>query len=830
MSELHKRLVCLCGKQKSNLNDTNSKRHISACKIVVERHQHQEKKKKAHNVDRTSNTNFISVHIAEAEGIANLELPSLEVYEYADVIQEVLKGDVAVLEVPVSIDYASNNNVMNETNISSEDHTTYFRQDCMTPFNLFNNVNTTNETVNDYGHISNDPVSFCRSRPFSHEVIEYLIKKGPFQPGLQNVNCEFPKDNSGRSCHALWYWKDVPGCAPVKRQSLSYSIIENKIFCHPSISSIVNHECTDAHIKATSKLKLKSISLPLIPAIQEQKKKKEEVASNKEVVKDLIDITIILASNGLAFRGHREGWKSRNRGNFLSLVDLFSKRSPCMAAYTSKLQNSSKKSHVSFISKLRQNQLIDSVAESILTVIQTDVKYARFFSISIDSTFDASRKEQVAFVIRYHLIAVKESSNTSGSELFTLFQLVCSERNLDWKNYLIGQSYDGAPNNGGQFEGLRSHVLKVNSSALYVWCHAHRLNLVLSCAVGCCKDAMDVFGNLESVFTFLTAGKCKVECYERQYKQLYPKQQMRWLKRAATTRWMSFSVALVTVLDTFEAVVAALDEIQSKEGPNDKKIRHLAGCLNDYLLSERFLLIAHLNQILQKSDLDLLAAANCIEETRESIRKLRCDTVFMDIIEEMEYFESSSSFCFTKLKKFCIRRKKLMPDIIDQSFETYFSKESLEVYKDLSLFSRKRLKEIYNSFINQHELIKEYLHFSKVYFNIESTSNLPKTFHENHLESIDSQDNCDSEDLENIEDENSKEKNNLSSITTVKGKKVYRSFLKYRPTKIDSGKIFVFSEKEDLCWLKFEHIKGIVKHPQLQRRGDMKFMVDYYEL
>lgn len=41
---------------------------------------------------------------------------------------------------------------------------------------LFNNEKTTNETVNDYGHISNDPVSFCRSRPFSHEIIEYLIK------------------------------------------------------------------------------------------------------------------------------------------------------------------------------------------------------------------------------------------------------------------------------------------------------------------------------------------------------------------------------------------------------------------------------------------------------------------------------------------------------------------------------------------------------------------------------------------------------------------------------------------------------------------------------
>lgn len=101
-----------------------------------------------------------------------------------------------------------------------------------------------------------------------------------------------------------------------------------------------------------------------------------------------------------------------------------------------------------------------------MTVVQTDVKYAKFFSISIDSTFDASRKKQVAFVIRYvhnktsiiswRLIAVKESSNTSGRNLFSLFQLVCSERNLDWKNDLIGQSYDGAPNIRGQFEGYKA--------------------------------------------------------------------------------------------------------------------------------------------------------------------------------------------------------------------------------------------------------------------------------------------------------------------------------------------------------------------------------------
>jgi len=41
----------------------------------------------------------------------------------------------------------------------------------------------------------------------------------------------------------------------------------------------------------------------------------------------------------------------------------------------------------------------------------------------------------------------------------------------------------------------------------------------------------------------------------------------------------------------------------------------------------------------------------------------------------------------------------------------------------------------------------------------------------------------------------------IGNVLMVKGKKVFGSFLKYRPTKIDSGKIFVFPEKEDMCWL-----------------------------
>lgn len=44
---------------------------------------------------------------------------------------------------------------------------------------------------------------------------------------------------------------------------------------------------------------------------------------------------------------------------------------------------------------------------------------------------------------------------------------------------ITGQSYDGAWSMRGQYSGLRALVQKENPKALYVWCHAHVLNLVI---------------------------------------------------------------------------------------------------------------------------------------------------------------------------------------------------------------------------------------------------------------------------------------------------------------------------------------------------------------
>jgi len=67
----------------------------------------------------------------------------------------------------------------------------------------------------------------------------------------------------------------------------------------------------------------------------------------------------------------------------------------------------------------------------------------------------------------------------------------------------------------------------------------------------------------------------------------------------------------------------------------------------------------------------------------------------------------------------------------------------------------------------------------------------------------------------------------IGNIMSVKEEKVYATFLKYCPTKVDSGKIFMYPEPVDLCWLEKKYILGVVKPPIVLRRGQLKFNVDF---
>lgn len=201
---------------------------------------------------------------------------------------------------------------------------------------------------------------------------------------------------------------------------------------------LTSHETSNLHIAASINATIHDHCAPLLPALEE--KKKIEVQTKRVVVKQLIDISLFLAKHGLAFRSHKEKWTDSVRGNFKDMFILLAEYSPVLSSYITCLKEKGK-SVTSLISWQRQNQLIDAISNSIFNSISQKVETACVFSISIDTTFDISRQEQVSFIVRFvdesngmiyeRLLAMCSTASTKSETLFNIILDVFNKSNLN---------------------------------------------------------------------------------------------------------------------------------------------------------------------------------------------------------------------------------------------------------------------------------------------------------------------------------------------------------------------------------------------------------------
>lgn len=655
-------------------------------------------------------------------------------------------------------------------------------------------------------------------------------------------NKKFPIDAQGRSFHENWYWKKLTNGDVSRRKWLSYSKKQNKAYCLYCVlfgrnvqtnwvkegfnfwkngpTKILIHETSEDHIMASIKAAYKEASFPLLPSLKENAV--SNILINRELIRHLIDLTLFLGRHCLSFRGHKEGWQEEVCGNFKDLAKLIAKYSPALSSYITQLQIKGRKIP-NFLSWQRQNQLIQAISTNIRFTIQKELLSPVFFSVSLDTTYDISRKEQLSIVLRYinkkngivceRLVAVRDTVLTTGQHLFTMFVDICKEMNLDWKQNLVGQSYDGAASMRGAYNGLQSIVKTHNPSATYVWCWAHRISLVVVDAVSSCVEARDLFGNLETLYDYIGSSKKRGGLYSDYQKMRYPGKSLRRLKRVSTTRWSSHASALQTVFDTYDALIDLLYYLQA-DSSSDRVCSVKAKSLLDYLLSERFILtgltfrkifdlVNPLSKFLQGKNVDLLNAVSYVQFVLKKMQELRNETQFKIIVNEKNIFLDSRSndFYFLPLTDIRTRRIKKMPgemasddqpiispldnfkiktyytviDIVCTQVAERFNDRSTPLFRDISLFQQKRLKEVadpnnlrlpidafnafeqvYGKFVSAVNLRREYLQFANTYFEFEKLVKLPEKLHQldnNFTDVLNSDDN----DNQNTDEDSSEE-------------------------------------------------------------------------
>ena len=200
-----------------------------------------------------------------------------------------------------------------------------------------------------------------------------------------------------------------------------------------AVEKFAKHEKSHCHIDATVDFHNFCFHIPVNEQLSNEAAKtetarKQKVRKNREVMKRLIDITLCLAQQGMAFRGHREVDEpsffaeeevldETCTGNFRSVVNLLAKYDAPLSNHIRAVRNSKlkrrrnqigrmkgKKSRsgrgnlVSFMSADSQNKIINSIGKQLQEFIVGEINAAGIYSIAMDCTTDSSHADQLLSV------------------------------------------------------------------------------------------------------------------------------------------------------------------------------------------------------------------------------------------------------------------------------------------------------------------------------------------------------------------------------------------------------------------------------------------------
>ncbi|XP_059292440.1 uncharacterized protein LOC132045883 [Lycium ferocissimum] len=195
-----------------------------------------------------------------------------------------------------------------------------------------------------------------------------------------------------------------------------------------------------------------------------------------------IDVVRLLVNQGFAFRGHDESKSSLNRGNFLEILSWYAKH--CDKIHDYVLEHAPQNDRMT--SPMIQKDIVTACKIETIKAIIEELN-GDYFALLVDESFDVSRKEKMAVVLRYvdrkgfvmeRLIDIVHVQDTSALSLKSAIVNLLSQNSLSL-SYVRGQCYDGVSNMQGEIKGLKKLIRQESFSAHSIHCFAHQLQLTL---------------------------------------------------------------------------------------------------------------------------------------------------------------------------------------------------------------------------------------------------------------------------------------------------------------------------------------------------------------
>jgi hypothetical protein len=531
----------------------------------------------------------------------------------------------------------------------------------------------------------------CDYHPSDRDQIRRaFLQKGPCQP----FNHDFPRKEFGKTMRRFnpaWF---------KEYKWLEYSILKDAAYClycylfKPDIGKQAGGDSfvTEGFSNWKKKEKIEGHVGAHNSAHNQARRKCEALLNHKQSIITFfdkqsdqqkiiyktrlnasVDCVRFLQQQGLAFRGHDESKGSSNQGNFLELLRFLAKHNEEIDKVV--LENAPENHQM--IAGAIQKDIANAAASKTLDAILKDLGESSF-AILVDESRDISVKEQLAIVLRYvdkrgHVIerflGIAHVSNTTAAELKKTIDSVLSRHNLSISR-LRGQGYDGASNMRGELNGLKTLILNENSSAYYVHCFAHQLQLTL---VAVAKNHIQIatfFSLVNSIFNVVGAS-CKRRdiLREKQTAEVVKalqnnemstgrglNQEMN-IKRPGDTRWSSHYGAIASLIIMFSSVIDTVEDIV-EDGLNSEQraeaniliqsLQTFDFAFNLHLMKNVLGITNELSQALQRKDQDILNAMKLVEISKLRLQAMR---------------EDGWNSLFEEVSKFCAKNNIVVPNM-----------------------------------------------------------------------------------------------------------------------------------------------------------------------
>ena len=344
--------------------------------------------------------------------------------------------------------------------------------------------------------------------------------------------------------------------------------------------------------------------------------------------------------------------------------------------------------HNQLLSSTIQKDIIECFAEEVLNCILKELDNG-VFSLLVDECRDVSDKEQMAVVIRYvdthglsneRFVGVLHVEETTSAYLKSKIDFIIAKLGLSLQQ-ARGQGYDGASNMAVEFNGLQANIMRENSSAYYVHCFAHKLNLVVVATIA--KNIFDVgdFFDMISLLVTIVGSSCKRKDKLRENHQEEARKaigkgeiaigsglnQELSLQRPGDTRWNSHYTTLSSLSKIFTSVVKVLEYVE-EEGSDATKQRQASGLLK-YFRSFDYAFFLHMMMIIlaltnglsktfQRKDMDIVNAISDVESVKRELDKLRSQHGWNTLLSKVCSFCDKNDISVVDMEKEYVNPKK----------------------------------------------------------------------------------------------------------------------------------------------------------------------------